>query len=178
MFFFTFFGYLLFFSNRCSLLLPIIYCPRDTCTAADFSNLLLCFLLILPLSYIFNNNYCNRQYSSCQHLPYDYIYIWAVCSSKLEFDSDQEWFDKIGKHPCGKNFPPVSICLMMPNTKGNRQSGTGADLEEFKRRIRLKWAYYNRRNETKRNSAKYCEILRNSANYEKIWSNNDKEGLL
>ena len=29
--------------------------------------------------------------------------------------------------------------------------------------------------ETKRNETKFCEILRNTAKYEKIWSNNDKE---
>ena len=34
----------------------------------------------------------------------DYCYFASV---------HKEWFDTIGQHPCGKNFPSVSLCLVI-----------------------------------------------------------------
>ena len=45
------------------------------------------------------------------------------------------WFDTIGQHPCGKNFPPVSICLMIIYiyiyTIIDRLNGNGRIRESF-----------------------------------------------
>ena len=32
---------------------------------------------------------------------------------QMEFDSDQEQFNTFGQQPCGKNIPPVTLCLVI-----------------------------------------------------------------